>query len=839
MNKIYTFLFLLFCLIFFPIHAQIGEKRNVVFIVVDDLNDYVEGFNGQPQIETPNINRLVEQGYLFTNAFCNSPVCAPSRVSFLSGKDLHYTQVYDNNNYLDEFRDNFTAVKNNEEVITLPEHLKNEGGYYTFSVNKVFHDHWNKDYDNTNPNPCEKSLSWSKVVSFSDFTDIDSILETTNEGIAQFKWGRVPDSLEISMKDSRAVDSAINFITEVADNTIELCDSVFFLALGFALPHLDLFVPEKYYPPFYLDDIYAEDFDIPYNFPVNSYPVNGLIMPPQPIQKWSDYDALGPLGKAISIGNPSVEYSITDYSNDLPYLPEIDPALNDSLRLEIVEESKRANAIMAYMAAIQNIDFQVGRLLDHLESHPEMYENTIIIFVSDNGFSLGEKYHWSKRSFWETDVRVPFIIVEPSMPGNVSCNRTVGLLDLFPTICDLTGTALPTFSDGSQYLDGKSLLPLISDPNTIWERPVLISFEAEDHYECSCFTQFAVRSEKFKYIKYASDGGNPYSVCDGDSSFMEEELYEIGSNRETDPYEWNNLINNEDYLPVKEYLQQWLPDSVLYLKKTCSVQIQETALPCFLNYDDTIELSFTLFDTSGIEITPLPDQIYVWTNNLTNDTIIATSATLHLSDIPYEIFSENAELIVYLTVTDSNYQVINAFDMKKYFLNPENEPYPLFGLTTTDTTVITHDFTIIGNYTNYWWVINGDSMFYNQTPGPITFTEPGITTVSCCLLYGNNKCIQCFDDPIQIQEEGALYQDELFLQPNPAHDFVELMLPIEYKSGVLEIHDLTGSLIKKVEVESILNSKLSIDLHDMHAGYYLINFRNENQIGTAQLIILH
>jgi len=252
MSKFLAFSFLIPCLIFSEIRAQTGEKRNVLFIVVDDLNDYVEGFNGQPQIETPNINGLIDRGYLFTNAFCNAPVCAPSRVSFLAGKDLQYTQVYDNNNYLDEFRDNFNFANNNEEVITLPEHLKDAGGYFTCSINKVFHDPWNKDYDNTTPNPCEKSLSWSKAISFSDFLDIDSILETTNEGINQFKWGRVPDSLEVSMRDSRAVDSAISFINAVEDNTIELCDSAFFLALGFALPHLDLFVPEKYYSSFYL-----------------------------------------------------------------------------------------------------------------------------------------------------------------------------------------------------------------------------------------------------------------------------------------------------------------------------------------------------------------------------------------------------------------------------------------------------------------------------------------------------------------------------------------------------------------------------------------------------------
>lgn len=819
--------------------AQTSEKPNVIFIVIDDLNDYVNGFGGQLQIETPNIDRLIAHGYLFTNGFCNAPVCAPSRTSFLSGKDLFYTKVYDNNNYLDEFRNNFTAANNNEEVITLPEQLKDAGGYFTYGINKVFHDPWNKDWDTTTNIPCDKTLSWNKVVSFSDDPVIDSLLQLHNEGLQSFKWSMVDDSLDYRMKDARGTDTAIQFILNVADGTQALCDSVFFLALGYDLPHLDLNVPEKYFPDWYVKDIYAADFDIPYNYPANSYPVNGLILPPQPETRWSDYYALGPLGKAISKSTVDVENGVTNYTDSLEYLPEINPSLTDSMRWEIIAETKRANAVMAYMAGVQDVDYHIGRFLDVLDEHPEIKNNTIIILIGDNGFSFGEKHHWQKRSFWESDVRVPFVIVDPSRPGNVICDRTVSLLDLYPTICDMTSTPYPLFSDGSHYLDGKSIVPLLNDPAASWERPVLISFEQEDNKECSCFTQYAVRSEKFKYIRYASDGGNPYSECNADSSFTEEELYEIGAHRETDPNEWKNLIGNSDYAPVKAYLQQWLPDSAMYHRQTISLHITQNELPCFLSQDDQIELHADIFDTLGNAMLLPVNMQCLWTNNLTNDTISGQDATFPINNISEVIFDAHSELIFYCTIYRAGSDVMEAFDLHHFYLNYDHHPVANYSITRNEFTYTVNDFYISGSYSAYWWVINGDSVLINTVPGPITLEDTTTASIECMVQYGNTDCTEAFESTSISVLNNNHREGSLAIYPDPADQETTLQINDANFTSWMYIYDVNGRRIREIDLRSYPYNKYVLNTSLFTNGIYFIYYFTDRYQLAADFIVQH
>ena len=111
---------LLFAISIYRIGAQTPQP-NFIFIVVDDLNDYTEGLKGHPQVETPNISELESMGTSFVNAYVNSPGCAPSRTSFLSGKDVAYTKVFNNEDYTSKFRSNFTAAEGNAEVFSLPE----------------------------------------------------------------------------------------------------------------------------------------------------------------------------------------------------------------------------------------------------------------------------------------------------------------------------------------------------------------------------------------------------------------------------------------------------------------------------------------------------------------------------------------------------------------------------------------------------------------------------------------------------------------------------------------------------------------------------------------------
>ena len=833
------FITLCFTIISFISLGQTPEKPNIIFIIMDDMNDYTGTLGGQPQIQTPVLDSLFDRGTNFMNAFCNAPVCGPSRTSLMSGKDMKYTQVYRNNAYLDEFRDNFTAAKGNEEVFSFPEYLKDAGQYYTCGINKIFHDPYNKDYDAATVDPCMKSLSWSKVVSFADFDSTNDKLDASNVGVDKFYWGLVDSSVAVEMKDYRAVDSAIQFINDVASGNIDLCDSVFFLALGFALPHLDLYVPENYYPDEYLKDIYAEPFNLPYNYPVNAFPYNGIVMPPQPEPKWNDYYLLGPLGQALSAGQFETENSFSEYADSLPYLPVIDPLLSDDERKEILMEAKRADAMMAYMAGVQFIDAQIGRLISNLQSHPDIYANTVFVIVGDNGFSFGEKHHWMKRSFWDTDIRIPFAIIDPAHPSHQISYNAVSLMDIFPTICDIAGIPYPTFSNGDPYLDGKSVMPILDNPDLQLAHPALMSWEAETNKELSCFPQYAVRDERFAYIRYASDGGDPATDCNSDSSFVEEEFYEVGVHRETDPNEWNNLINDPDYKPVINYLQQFMPDSNLYLQKTFKAIIQNNELDCLIGHDDTLNLSFEWFNENGIAVTPSPFQSFKWKNNLTNDVLSGTSVEFPANLISDTDYDEGKRLMFYLQAYDISGNLI-AFDTKYFYLNPESEPNGTFTILSDGSlTAYITDFAITGSYNSYWWEINGDSLFYNQIPGPYKFDEPGEYTVTLFIQYGNTPCIKSFSQTIITDTFDSNWQEDMIVFPNPANDLIHILFSNSPVSGQLEIFDLNGQIVKSISLDVNTIPVVEINISELASGLYLLHFTNGEKHKGVPFVIVH
>ncbi len=178
-----------------------------------------------------------------------------------------------------------------------------------------------------------------------------------------------------------------------------------------------------------------------------------------------------------------------------------------------------------------------------------------------------------KINLWATDIRVPLIICDLRNILPQACSAEVSLLDIFPTLCDYAGVLYPNFPDETPYLNGSSLLPLMNDPGLNWERPSNSQIKNSMFSE-NCFIQNPIRDERFHLIHYASNGLIGETGCNEVTSFAEQELYEIGINYETDPHEWNNLIEDPDYTPLIEYLTQWLPDSTNFFKKVYSVSIQ-------------------------------------------------------------------------------------------------------------------------------------------------------------------------------------------------------------------------------------------------------------------------
>ena len=179
-----------------------------------------------------------------------------------------------------------------------------------------------------------------------------------------------------------------------------------------------------------------------------------------------------------------------------------------------------------YLASINFTDDNVGRVLDALEKSTYA-DNTIVVLWSDHGFHLGEKRSFSKFSLWNEATRTPFIIVDPrNKPGNGKrCAEPVGLINVYKTLCDLTGLNAPA------YVDGQSLVPWLKNPVLPKESPALTTWGRGN---------YTLRSKEWRYTRY----------FDGT-----EEL----SDESADPNEWTNLAENPEYDAIKKKFSKWLP----------------------------------------------------------------------------------------------------------------------------------------------------------------------------------------------------------------------------------------------------------------------------------------
>ncbi|MFI5173188.1 MAG: sulfatase-like hydrolase/transferase, partial [Chitinophagales bacterium] len=589
----------------------------------------------------------------------------------------------------------------------LPEVLKDDGGYFTYALDKVFHTPQQNDFDKASP-MCSKTLSWNKLTNINPTEWF--VAECLNYSFADyFDWGMIPDSLEGYMEDVIMTDTAINWIHNYAMGTANTCGKPFFMSLGYHQPHSDRFIPEKYFLPYYVNNIYDTPFDIPYNDTVGTVPFNGLVMPPQPNPKYNDYYNLPEdgLGRFFADETDAFEV-INDLVDDLPFYPVIDPLLTDAERFDILTETYKSNYAAAYIAAVQFVDAQVGRFLDELKLHPELLENTIIVLIGDHGFSLGEKRHWTKWGMWETDLRIPFAIADPTKPGNQVSNRTISLIDLYPTILDLADVDHPTFADGSQYLDGNSFVDLLTAPDQIREAPSVSTTRKHGGF-ANCYPTFSVRSERFHYIRYQQNnsGDIATNICDTTADYYEEELYDIGINRETDPNEWNNLAADDEYAPVIDYLTEFLPEGSLYGTIAYTVNISTKPLPCLLNSHTAVKLNSALFSDEGTPITGAATGAYQfkWTNNLTGAIFYGKTYTFNTNTIPGAVFTANDHITFYLEVTELATGDLKAFNTKTLYINKTTAPTGSYSLILDNTAISAKvvSYTLNGSYTDTYW----------------------------------------------------------------------------------------------------------------------------------------
>jgi iduronate 2-sulfatase len=432
-----------------------GDRPNVLFITVDDLNDWVGCLGGNPDAKTPNLDRLAQQSVLFNNAHCQVALCYASRASFMTGMYASTTGIYNN------------SSKGASEAWSKAKHMPvwfGEQGYRTMCMGKIYHnDHGKKAYwDEIGP----KTLRWGP--------------EPPDGRQFAKRFGKdAQDSLAWAALDIEKGDMPDEQIASWGiEKLSQEYDQPFFLSLGFYKPHTPMTAPKRYF----------DQFDR-----------NSLTLP---TVLENDLDDVPEIGRRWVLDRSKLiaEDAVAQYS--------------PTYRRELVH---------AYHACVALVDDCVGQVLDELDKSPYA-DNTIVVLCSDHGWHLGEKNHWRKWMPWEESTRSLLIVRAPKSDSGRVCDRTVGLIDIYPTLADLCSLQPPS------ELQGLSLKRLLENPNDSWERPALTSTKAGNH---------TVRSNRWRYIRYV-DGS--------------EELYDHNN----DPNEWHNLADNPSMTTIKKQHAAWI-----------------------------------------------------------------------------------------------------------------------------------------------------------------------------------------------------------------------------------------------------------------------------------------
>ena len=470
-------------------------RKNVLLLVSDDCGTRM-GTYGGPAL-TPNIDALARSGVRFDRAYCQYALCNPSRTSFLTGLRPDTTGVYDN---AKEFR------KVIPDMVTMPQMFKNNG-YSVARIGKLYHYGVPKEIGT---NGLDDPQSWEQVWNprGRDCDDEDKIFSigvgaATSADKAKGKTGQVlvgtgnyggtlswlaAEGTDAEQTDGKIAAQAITFLQEKRAKP-------FFLAVGFFRPHTPYVSPKKYF---------------------ELYPKDKVELTPNP-------DADRASKPAIALSNTSV----ANYG---------------------MAENTQRTAKQAYLASMSFMDTQFGLVLTELK-RLGLERTTVVIFISDHGYNLGEHGLWQKRSLYEDSARVPFIIRDPDNAQNgQSTQRVTELIDLYPTVADLCGLT------PDKRTQGKSLRPLLANPTAEWKH---VAFTQVDFSAATKDPTFAggkakkgapvrkvgrsVRNERFRYTEW--NGGE-----------LSLELYD----HSTDPKELVNLAKNPAFAQVVSELHATL-----------------------------------------------------------------------------------------------------------------------------------------------------------------------------------------------------------------------------------------------------------------------------------------
>lgn len=420
-----------------------NPKPNILLIVCDDLNSHVSP-SGYESVHTPTLAALAQDSMVFQRAYCQYPVCGPSRASFLSGLYPESTGVLDNKSDIREQR---------PDLITLPQHFKNSG-YWTASIGKVFHSTRHEFGE----------LAWDEFVRFENDelpsvalakVDFELIHGSIDRPENRRRWRTIRDEMSAPLnaqtppghgrsglldeqhKDGKNVRQVVGWLREQPFE-----DKPFLIALGIQKPHVPFLAPDKY-------------FDM--------YPKDEISFEKDPDALWESLPADAASGRYKAFG----------------------------FELGVENEALRKEYMQAYHACISFIDSQIGLVVEELKTQ-DQWDNTIVIFTSDHGYHLGDHFLWGKVTLFDIGTRVPFIVRVPGMTKAGSRSEAlVELVDIFPTLSELAEL------DAPKHLQGLSLVPQLREPSTPSDRSFAYSVVTRRGG-----LGFAIRNRTWRYTKW-------------------------------------------------------------------------------------------------------------------------------------------------------------------------------------------------------------------------------------------------------------------------------------------------------------------------------------------------
>jgi N-acetylglucosamine-6-sulfatase len=439
-------------------------KRNIVFVLSDDHRyDFMRFMKGAPAfLETPNMDRMAQQGAHLVNAFVSTSLCSPSRASILTGQYMHNHRIVDNQR------------PEPEETVFFPQYLQN-AGYQTAFVGK-----WHMGHDHDAPRP-----GFDHWASFKgQGTYFDPILNINNK--RQKFEGYTTDIL---------TDLALEWLKDGRDT-----NRPFFLYLSFKAVHYPFQPAERHQ---------------------GRYKKAKVKRPETMANTERNYQTQPHWVRERRYSIHGVDHMETgQYDNDpVPSFDEL---------------------YLQYCETVHGLDENLGRVLNYLDE-TGLSKSTLVLYMGDNGFALGEHGFYDKRDAFEESIRVPMLAYAPGLiePGT-KVTQMVQNIDIAPTMLGAADVQPPK----EAKMDGRSFLPLLCGKSIQWRDYILYEYYWEWNFPATP-TVFAIRTERYKYIFY-------HGLWDHDG------FYDL----RTDPHERHNLINVPAYRERIEAMKKQLFDKL-------------------------------------------------------------------------------------------------------------------------------------------------------------------------------------------------------------------------------------------------------------------------------------